>query len=1390
MKSQNEDYDYYRALSYNLPKFCSNASWYPNATTFANLSMMGSQPRDIFINTNNTIYVTSQAANKILVWSEGNTIPIKNISGNISSPIGLFVTTAGEIYVDSDNSIGRIDKWTLNSTVGISIMYTCTKCYDIFIDMNNNLYCSMKDSHQVVTKSLDVVSNALTIVAGTGTAGNTSSMLNSPYGIYVNTNFDLYVADYLNNRIQIFQSGQLNGITVAGAASLNRTITLNGPTGIILDADNYLYIVDSNNHRIVGSGPSGFHCLVGCSGSSGSAENQLSYPKMLSFDSYGNMFVTDYSNNRIQKFAILTSLCSETITSTLMNLNTSLNTSQSNILSTITTQSSNIILPLTKNVSYNRPRFNAFPSWDPNGIIFANNSTVGALPMGIFVNTDNTIYVADRGSNEILIWFNNSIGPTQTIQGTFSASISIFVTTNGDIYIDNGQANGQVDKWTLNAIIGDPVMYVSSSCYGLFVDINDTLYCSMFHLHQVITKALHSMSNKTIIVAGTGCSGSTSNMLSGPCGIYVDTNFDLYVADYHNNRIQLFQSEELNSITIAGAGSLDTTITLNEPTGIVLDADNYLYIVDFNNNRIVGSGPNGFRCLVGCSGTSGSASNQLSYPYTLSFDSYGNMFISDYGNNRIQKFILLNNTHDPSYNQPKFCQNASWNPSAITFANSITVGSNPWGILVNTNNTIYVADRTNNEIHIWFNNTIGPTQTIQGNFSEPNSIFVTHNGDIYIDNGAFNHRVDKWILNGNTSVPVMYVNASCYGLVVDTTDTLYCSMFTLHQVVKKWLNDNSSILTITAGIGIAGNTSSMLDGPCGIYVDINLDLYVADYYNNRIQLFQFGQLNGIAVAGAGSLNPTITLNGPTGIILDADSYLFIVDSNNNRIVGSGPNGFRCLVGCSGLSGSASDQLSYPATLSFDSYGNMFVSDYGNNRIQKFILSADSCDETTSTVDPTTTQTQKEHITSTEQITTSKTLITSQSCFPPRITLIPSTSTLSSPIQFRRSQDFYIVSLIELNCNTSISIITQWTITNCTSICSNQIQVDSTIITTSAELYIPARTLVYGIYELKLTVTMVNMSSLTSTLSVYVQITSTGITPNLIQYGTSMITRGTQQDLEFDPGTYSIDYDNNVFNASNWIYEYYCRIYGLYMFPNLQGSLLSIDDMRNDSLNPSCLSNRAGWKFSNSIKSSLTILSNSLQSNRTYQFMVYMENRRNSSLQATGYVLVKVEDTHPQMILISCVIWTLCIPNLEFQLLNPTTQVALFSICNGNCTIIQNITWNIYYGTMNSSLNYTKWITFNQTSSYENICFFGMNISNFTTTNQLFLSNPQINLWRFEVIYTFPSEISSSSLNFIINQPPINGSCSITPLNGTTSSLFDISCPNWFDEDDIKDYSIY
>jgi hypothetical protein len=122
----------------------------------------------------------------------------------------------------------------------------------------------------------------------------------------------------------------------------------------------------------------------------------------------------------------------------------------------------------------------------------------------------------------------------------------------------------------------------------------------------------------------------------------------------------------------------------------------------------------------------------------------------------------------------------------------------------------------------------------------------------------------------------------------------------------------------------------------------------------------------------------------------------------------------------------------------------------------------------------------------------------------------------------------------------------------------------------------------------------------------------------------------------------------------------------------------------------------------------------------------------------------------------------------------------------NDTSTPNIQWNIYYQTSQNA----SWTVLDQMSLYQNIWFFGAQTTNFTATSQLFLDNPQINLWQFEVVYTFPSETGVSALNFIINPPPSNGSCSINFRNGTIATLFTVSCPNWFDSDGIKDYSLY
>jgi hypothetical protein len=85
---------------------------------------------------------------------------------------------------------------------------------------------------------------------------------------------------------------------------------------------------------------------------------------------------------------------------------------------------------------------------------------------------------------------------------------------------------------------------------------------------------------------------------------------------------------------------------------------------------------------------------------------------------------------------------------------------------------------------------------------------------------------------------------------------------------------------------------------------------------------------------------------------------------------------------------------------------------------------------------------------------------------------------------------------------------------------------------------------------------------------------------------------------------------------------------------------------------------------------------------------------------------------------------------------------------------------------------------------------GTNTRHFTAVNQLFIDNSQVKYWKFQVVYQFISEMSTSALHFVVNNPPQNGSCSLDPSHGSTDTLFNISCSNWFDDDDIKDYSLY
>ena len=296
-------------VSYNRPRFCPNASWSPQATTFANLGIVGERPYGIVVDRSDTVYISSYLLSKVLIMSGQSSKLIRVIPWSLSSSLAIFVNIDEEIYVDNGVNKG-VEMWTSTTNRSVRVMNVDEQCNGLFLDRNNSIYCSHYAFHEVRKTAKGNPKGSVRVAGVTNSPGSAPSRLNEPFGIFVDTNFTLFVADSMNNRIQRFYSGQTNGVTVAGISS-SSPYSLLSPSGIVLDADGYLFIVDTGNHRIVRSDVNGFRCIVGCSKLSGTLSSQLKSPSRLSFDSWGNFYVSDTFNNRVQKFWLTTNSCSK-----------------------------------------------------------------------------------------------------------------------------------------------------------------------------------------------------------------------------------------------------------------------------------------------------------------------------------------------------------------------------------------------------------------------------------------------------------------------------------------------------------------------------------------------------------------------------------------------------------------------------------------------------------------------------------------------------------------------------------------------------------------------------------------------------------------------------------------------------------------------------------------------------------------------------------------------------------------------------------------------------------------------------------------------------------------------------------------------------------------------
>lgn len=197
-------------------------------------------------------------------------------------------------------------------------------------DATGNILIS--DSYHYRVRKVDASTGRVSTVAGTGIPGVTAGRLSSPAGMATSA-LGTYFTDPDANRVMRINpdgsvrqiAGATNGAAGFSGDGLSATSArLDTPQGIAVDANGNVFIADWGNNRIRRINPEGIittvagNGLVAASGDGGPALSAGLSPWSLATDGSGNLYISDDYNDRIRKWTagtgVITTVAGDGIT--------------------------------------------------------------------------------------------------------------------------------------------------------------------------------------------------------------------------------------------------------------------------------------------------------------------------------------------------------------------------------------------------------------------------------------------------------------------------------------------------------------------------------------------------------------------------------------------------------------------------------------------------------------------------------------------------------------------------------------------------------------------------------------------------------------------------------------------------------------------------------------------------------------------------------------------------------------------------------------------------------------------------------------------------------------------------------------------------------------------
>lgn len=326
---------------------------------------------------------------------------------------------------------------------------------------------------------------------------------------------------------------------------------------------------------------------------------------------------------------------------------------------------------------------------------FSDGTNFSALfftPGGMVVDANSNLLIADTGNSVIRKL-------TPGTNGWVSSTLAGLAGFSGSV--DGANSQARFDFPT-----------------GLALDFNGNIFVAD-QVNSTIRKLSFDGTNwiVTTIAGLAGSYGNANGTNSAarffyPAGLAVDATGNVFVADQNNHAIRKLTPAGSNNwavTTIAGtaglSGSADGVNTAARffwPSDLKLDANGTLYVADVGNSAIRKVALSGANYVVttiaGAAGFSGAldgTNNAASFDGVggLALDAIGNLYVADSYSSTIRKVTQIGNNWIVNT-----IGGLPYNNGSSDGINAVARFNSPFGICVDANGVIYVADTYNQTI--------------------------------------------------------------------------------------------------------------------------------------------------------------------------------------------------------------------------------------------------------------------------------------------------------------------------------------------------------------------------------------------------------------------------------------------------------------------------------------------------------------------------------------------------------------------------------------------------------------------------------------------------------------------------------------------------------------------